>query len=143
MTDTFRAIRLEKTDAGQEARFVDLTLADLMDGDVTVRVEYSTVNYKDGLALTGKAPVVRTWPLTPGIDFVSRFFAPQSGIPEDPVTGSAHCVLAVYWADRLGKSTFIANQLSPRGGELGVELMGDRVELRGHGTTTMAGKLLI
>jgi acrylyl-CoA reductase (NADPH) len=69
MTDSFRAIRLFKTDAGQEARFVDLTEADLMDGDVTVRVEYSTVNYKDGLALTGKAPVVRVWPLTPGIDF--------------------------------------------------------------------------
>ena len=69
MTDTFRAIRLFKTDGGQETRFVDLTLADLMDGDVTVRVDYSTVNYKDGLALTGKAPVVRTWPLTPGIDF--------------------------------------------------------------------------
>ena len=69
MTDTFRAIRLHKTDAGQEARFEDLTEADLMDGDVTVRVEYSTVNYKDGLALTGKAPVVRVWPLIPGIDF--------------------------------------------------------------------------
>ena len=69
MTDSFRAIRLYKTDAGQEARIVDLTLADLMDGDVTVRVEYSTVNYKDGLALTGKAPVVRVWPLIPGIDF--------------------------------------------------------------------------
>jgi len=69
MSDTFRAIRLFKTDAGQETRFVDLTEADLMDGDVTVRVEYSTVNYKDGLALTGKAPVVRVWPLTPGIDF--------------------------------------------------------------------------
>ena len=69
MTETFRAIRLYKTDAGQETRFVDLTEADLMDGDVTVRVEYSTVNYKDGLALTGKAPVVRVWPLTPGIDF--------------------------------------------------------------------------
>jgi len=69
MTDTFRAIRLFKTDAGQETRFVDLTEADLMDGDVTVWVEYSTVNYKDGLALTGKAPVVRVWPLTPGIDF--------------------------------------------------------------------------
>src|SRR5229473_2760773 len=69
MTDTFRAIRLFKTDAGQEARFVDLTDADLMDGDVTVGVEYSTVNYKDGLALTGRAPVVRVWPLTPGIDF--------------------------------------------------------------------------
>jgi acrylyl-CoA reductase (NADPH) len=69
MTETFRAIRLFKTDAGQETKFVDLTDADLMDGDVTVAVEYSTVNYKDGLALTGKAPVVRTWPLTPGIDF--------------------------------------------------------------------------
>jgi acrylyl-CoA reductase (NADPH) len=69
VTESFRAIRLYKTDAGQEARFVDLTEADLMDGDVTVRVEYSTVNYKDGLALTGKAPIVRAWPLTPGIDF--------------------------------------------------------------------------
>jgi acrylyl-CoA reductase (NADPH) len=59
MTDSFRAIRLFKTDADQETRFVDLTEADLMEGDVTVRVEYSTVNYKDGLALTGKAPVVR------------------------------------------------------------------------------------
>src|SRR5471032_3313416 len=69
MSETFRAIRLHKTDAGQEVRFEDLTDADLGDGDVTVAVEYSTVNYKDGLALTGKAPVVRTWPLTPGIDF--------------------------------------------------------------------------
>ena len=69
MTDTFRAIRLIKTEAGQETRFVDLTDDDLMAGDVTVRVEYSTLNYKDGLALTGAAPVVRAWPLTPGIDF--------------------------------------------------------------------------
>ena len=69
MTDAFRALRLYKTDTGQEARFVDLTDDDLMPGDVTVRVDFSTVNYKDGLALTGKAPVVRVWPLTPGIDF--------------------------------------------------------------------------
>jgi acrylyl-CoA reductase (NADPH) len=69
MTDTFRALRLYKTDGGQEARFVDLTDDDLMPGDVTVRVDFSTVNYKDGLALTGRAPVVRVWPLTPGIDF--------------------------------------------------------------------------
>ncbi len=69
MSDTFRAIRLSKTEAGQSADLVDLTPADLMDGDVTVRVEYSTLNYKDGLALTGKAPVVRVWPLIPGIDF--------------------------------------------------------------------------
>ena len=68
MTDAFRALRLHKTETGQEARFEDLTLADLMDGDVVVRVEYSTVNFKDGLALTGKSPVVRVWPLIPGID---------------------------------------------------------------------------
>ena len=69
MADTFRALRLFKTDAGQEARFVELTDADLGEGDVIVRVEYSTLNYKDGLALTGKAPVVRVWPMTAGIDF--------------------------------------------------------------------------
>ena len=69
MPSTFRALRLFKTDAGQEARIVDLTDDDLMKGDVTVRVHYSTVNYKDGLALTGRAPIVRVWPLTPGIDF--------------------------------------------------------------------------
>ena len=69
MTETFRALRLFKTGAGQEARLVSLADDDLMEGDVTVRVEWSTINYKDGLALTGKAPVVRVWPLTPGIDF--------------------------------------------------------------------------
>jgi acrylyl-CoA reductase (NADPH) len=69
MTDTFRALRLHKTDGAPEARFEDLTDADLMQGDVTVRVEYSTINFKDGLALTGRSPVVRVWPLIPGIDF--------------------------------------------------------------------------
>jgi acrylyl-CoA reductase (NADPH) len=69
VTETFRALRLAKTETGQEARFEDLTLDDLMEGDVVVRVDYSTVNFKDGLALTGKSPVVRVWPLIPGIDF--------------------------------------------------------------------------
>ena len=69
MSSEFRALRVFKTDAGQETRLVTLTDADLMDGDVDVRVEYSTLNYKDGLAMTGRAPVVRTFPLTPGIDF--------------------------------------------------------------------------
>lgn len=66
---TFRALRLHKTDAAPEVRFEDLTDADLMDGDVTVRVEHSTINFKDGLAITGRSPVVRAWPLIPGIDF--------------------------------------------------------------------------
>ncbi len=66
---TFRAVRIDKTDAGQSARLTDFDDNDLMDGDVTVRVEWSTVNYKDGLAVSGKAPVVRRFPMIPGIDF--------------------------------------------------------------------------
>lgn len=69
MTDSFRAIQINKNDDGQSVDIKQLSDADLMDGDVTVDVEYSTINYKDGLALTGKAPVVRTFPLIPGIDF--------------------------------------------------------------------------
>lgn len=64
-------------------------------------------------------------------DFVSRYFAPAKGIPEDPVTGSAHCMLAPYWATRLGKTVFRAFQASPRGGEVICRLVGDRVELEG------------
>lgn len=72
MTETFRAIRVSKADSGQTTEIVDLTPADLMDGDVTVAVDYSTVNYKDGLALTGAAPIIRKWPLIPGIDFAGK-----------------------------------------------------------------------
>jgi len=66
---TFKAIVIDKTDGGQTAGLADFDEANLMDGDVTVRVEWSTVNYKDGLALTGKAPVIRRFPMIPGIDF--------------------------------------------------------------------------
>ena len=69
MAGSFRALLLEKADGQQKARFAELTDADLMDGDVTVDVSHSTINYKDGLALTGAAPVVRRWPMIPGIDF--------------------------------------------------------------------------
>ena len=65
----FKAIVIEKAESGTKAALTDFDEANLMDGDVTVRVEYSTVNYKDGLALTGKAPVVRRFPMIPGIDF--------------------------------------------------------------------------
>jgi acrylyl-CoA reductase (NADPH) len=66
---TFRAIVIDKTDTGQSIGLKDFDENDLMDGDVTVRVEWSTLNYKDGLAVTGKAPVVRRFPMIPGIDF--------------------------------------------------------------------------
>jgi PhzF family phenazine biosynthesis protein len=67
----------------------------------------------------------------PQHDFVSRFFAPNHGIPEDPVTGSAHCKLAPYWAKRLGKAKMTARQISPRGGTVVCEVVGDRVKLGG------------
>lgn len=72
MSDRFRAIRVDKAEGGQSVEIGELSDADLMEGDVTVDVEYSTVNYKDGLALTAKAPVIRKFPLIPGIDFAGR-----------------------------------------------------------------------
>ena len=72
MTGTFRAIRASKGEKAPQIEFVNLTEADLMEGDVTVAVDYSTLNYKDGLALTGAAPIIRHWPLIPGIDFSGK-----------------------------------------------------------------------
>ena len=72
MTGTFRAIRASKGEKAPQIEFVNITEADLMEGDVNVAVEYSTVNYKDGLALTGAAPIIRHWPLIPGIDFSGK-----------------------------------------------------------------------
>ena len=76
-------------------------------------------------------------------DFISRYFAAPYGIDEDPVTGSAHCSLAPYWAERLGKTTFLAWQASARGGELLVQLIGDRVRLSGHAVTVLRGELTV
>ena len=69
MSEKFKAIVIGKSDQGQSVEFTELTDADLMEGDVTVDVEHSTVNYKDGLAVTGKAPIIRKYPLVPGVDF--------------------------------------------------------------------------
>jgi PhzF family phenazine biosynthesis protein len=76
-------------------------------------------------------------------DFVSRYFAPAKGIPEDPVTGAAHCMLAPYWAKRLGKSAFRAFQASRRGGEILCRLAGDRVELEGTCVFYLEGEVEI
>ncbi len=79
MSDTFKAILVSRDDdKKQSVDIADLTEADLMDGDVTVAVEATTVNYKDGLAITGKAPVVRRWPLVPGIDFAGTVIASEN-----------------------------------------------------------------
>ncbi|CAD79167.1 MAG TPA: PhzF family phenazine biosynthesis protein [Rhodopirellula baltica] len=77
-----------------------------------------------------------------GTDFVSRFFAPQCGINEDPVTGSAHCCLAPYWAARLGKTSVVGYQASSRGGTVNCEVAGGRVHLAGTAVTVLEGRLL-
>jgi PhzF family phenazine biosynthesis protein len=77
------------------------------------------------------------------VDFVSRFFAPRGGVSEDPVTGSAHCTLAPYWAARLGKNKLSAQQLSARGGELQCELMADRVLISGQAVEYLRGEIKI
>ena len=77
------------------------------------------------------------------VDFVSRYFVPSAGIPEDPVTGSAHCTLTPYWAKHLGKTHFHAWQVSARGGELWCELDGDRVLISGHAVKYLEGSIQI
>jgi PhzF family phenazine biosynthesis protein len=76
------------------------------------------------------------------VDFISRFFAPKFGIPEDPVTGSAHCELAPYWANRLGKNTLTAKQVSKRGGNIICTVNGSRVLLSGRAVTFMVGEIV-
>ena len=77
------------------------------------------------------------------VDFVSRFFAPHHGIPEDPVTGSTHCTLVPYWAERLGRTELSARQLSARGGQLWCELRGDRVMISGKAILYMEGTVYL
>lgn len=74
-------------------------------------------------------------------DFVSRFFAPLHGIPEDPVTGSAHCILAPYWSERLGKREMVARQISARGGHLRVRYAGERTFITGQAVDFMKGEI--
>lgn len=76
-------------------------------------------------------------------DFVSRFFAPRVGIDEDPVTGSAHCTLAPFWTERLGRSELVGFQASARGGVVRVRARGERVELAGQAVTVLRGELLV
>lgn len=77
-----------------------------------------------------------------GVDFISRFFAPRVGVPEDPVTGSAHCALAPYWAKQLGRQALTGYQASPRGGIVRVETRGSRVMLAGKARTVVRGELI-
>jgi predicted PhzF superfamily epimerase YddE/YHI9 len=89
------------------------------------------------------ADAIATAPGRDGVDFVSRYFAPNYGVDEDPVTGSAHCVLTPYWAARLGKEQLTARQISARGGELTCTLRGDRVTIAGQAVLYLEGAITV
>ena len=95
-------------------------------------------------ALASFEPVIATAAgASDGVDFVSRFFAPNCGVDEDPVTGSAHCTSTPYWSERLGKPQLVAQQISARGGELHCELRGDRVAIAGNAVLYLRGTITI
>jgi PhzF family phenazine biosynthesis protein len=128
---------------GATPRFVGRNVDDYLvelDSEDVVRALTPDVRALRGLPVRG---VIVTAPASTGFDFVSRFFAPRVGVDEDPVTGSAHCCLTPFWAERLGKSAMRAYQASARGGVLEVRLRGERVELGGRAITVLDGELRV
>jgi len=101
-----------------------------------LRPDFAVLKTLDSLGIIATAP-------GEDCDFVSRFFAPQAGVDEDPVTGSAHCTLIPYWAARLGKNKLFARQVSQRGGELFCELAGDRVRIGGKAVLYLRGEIVL
>ncbi len=107
--------------------------------------EAEIISLKPNFALLGKIDVTGIIVTAPGekVDFVSRFFAPACSVPEDPVTGSAHCTLIPYWAKRLDKNRMHAYQLSARKGELWCENKGGRVLISGKAITFLRGEIIV
>lgn len=128
---------------GVEPRYVGRSIFDYL---VEVGSEEEVKDLKPDFVLLRQIPIrgvmVTSRASSPGFDFVSRFFAPRVGIDEDPVTGSSHCCLGPYWADKLGKDAMVAYQASARGGTLRVRVDGDRVYIGGQAVTVLRGELL-
>jgi PhzF family phenazine biosynthesis protein len=113
---------------------------------VEVASEDAVRNITPNFSLLATVParglIVTSRATSPGYDFVSRFFGPQVGVNEDPVTGSAHCCLAPYWSKKLGKDEMVGYQASARGGIVRVRISGDRVYLGGQAVTVLRGELV-
>ncbi|MES2892556.1 MAG: PhzF family phenazine biosynthesis protein [Bacteroidota bacterium] len=112
---------------------------------VEVATEKEVLNVRPDISLLDKIDVIGIIVTAPGsdCDFVSRFFAPNCGIPEDPVTGSAHSTLVPFWGEKLNKTKLHAKQVSQRGGELWCEHQGDRVTMSGHCVFYMKGEITV
>ena len=128
---------------GVPLRFVGRTPFDYL---VEVESETTVRELAPDLTQLGRLPVrgviVTAASATAGYEFVSRFFAPAAGVPEDPVTGSAHCALAPFWGARLGRTELSGYQASARGGLVRLRLAGPRVHLGGQAVTVLRGTLL-
>jgi PhzF family phenazine biosynthesis protein len=128
---------------GAEIRFIGRNVDDYLvevDSEATVRGLKPDIGAIRRLPVRGV--IVTSRAETAPYDFVSRFFAPAVGVDEDPVTGSAHCCLAPFWADRLGRAALVGYQASPRGGVVRVRVAGDRVILGGQAVTVLRGELI-
>jgi predicted PhzF superfamily epimerase YddE/YHI9 len=132
-----------------EALEVDSTFVGHSDFDMFVAVESESVvrgmtpDFRKLAAVECRGVMVTSTSDDQAFDFVSRFFAPQSGIDEDPVTGSAHCTLEPYWGERLGKTSLTAFQASSRGGVVRMRLDKERVILGGQAVTVFRGELFL
>jgi acrylyl-CoA reductase (NADPH) len=153
---TFKAIRIDKAEGGTHASLVDFDEADLMDGDVTVRVTHSTVNYKDGLAITGRSPVVRRFPMIPGIDFAGTVEASSHpdfaagdavvltgwGVGETHLGGYAQRArVKGDWLVPLPKGLSAARSMAI--GTAGLTAMLSVLALENHGLIPSAGPVLV
>lgn len=127
---------------GTTARFVGKSRFDyLVEAESEAALRELTPDFTALRKLGVRGVIVTARSSSPEFDFVSRFFAPGSGIDEDPVTGSSHCALGPFWCARLGKPDFIAYQASARGGVVRVRVRGDRVILGGQAVTVLRGEL--
>ncbi|HJZ73960.1 MAG TPA: PhzF family phenazine biosynthesis protein [Vicinamibacterales bacterium] len=128
---------------GVTARYVGRSCFDfLVEVDDESTVAAVRPDFRRLATIDARGAIVTSRASAPGVDFVSRYFAPAFGIDEDPATGSTHCCLGPFWAARTGKRAFVAHQLSARRGELHVALDGDRVRLSGRAVTVLRGELL-
>ena len=114
-----------------------LAVYDRAEAVAALRPDFTAMRQIEG------ADSIVTGPGSDGADFVSRYFAPNYGVDEDPATGSAHCVLTPYWAARLGKNRLTARQISPRVGELDCTLRGDRVTIAGRAVLYLEGEITV
>ncbi len=147
----FPAVRVEDADPppgliealGIEAQYVGKNKYDyLIEAESEVAVRNAKPDHTRLRLVQARGVIITSRSDSPEFDFVSRFFAPGSGIDEDPVTGSAHCALGPYWGKRLQQREFVAYQASQRGGVVRVGVEGDRVKLGGQAVTVLRGELL-